>query len=127
MYKYLIILFLVALLSCQHLRNEAITEVLTKGVYWDIMTTKHMATYCYKVERNGDCHYYYYSRLSGCRTLYDSEDQVFDTTWYVDAGRDLLRLQGLEGRILSFNRDTILLLNEYDGTKTLLVRSKRTD
>lgn len=78
------------------LRNEAITEVLTKGAYWDIMTAKYMATHCYKVERNGNCHYYYYSRLNGCRTLSDSEDQVFDTTWRVDAGRDLIRLQGLE-------------------------------
>lgn len=127
MCKYLIIAALLALFSCQRLKNEAITEVLTKGVYWDIMTAKNMATYCYKVERNGDCHYYYYSRSSGCRTLYESEDQVFDTTWRVDAGRNLIWLHGLERKILSYNRDTVLLLNEYSNTKILLVRSSRKD
>ena len=103
----------------------SLTEALTSDCFWDRTNERGVIgglNSCYRFLSNGQCFFYYYNfynrKITNSVYRFEDKDVVFPMTWSAK-GDTLLIAQGTPYKVLSFDKDYVIVEGSLKDTKTL--------
>lgn len=123
MKKFIVMVITIFFSSCGRKVNYNNLIVYSDSAYWDYydnQTKIPIGSYLFK--KNGECIRYFYTKYDSF-FRYNDEDVVRPNTWVI-LGDSILKIRGLDRRIISITSDSMELLNPKLND-TLIFRRKK--
>jgi hypothetical protein len=125
MIKLSYFLVLIWVIGCNTKSEILKSVILYSDCHWDVHD-KYSASnlkigYCYKFGKDGSCSYLFYDRHN-VRNEYSFDDVIMPKKWSIQ-GDTTIYIMGLERRVISYSKDTILIKNASTQEEDTLIRN----